>query len=197
MAPTLSGGLTLKGTLTIRAYERGSLCYVLESPVHPLLTVVARPAELRQFLATGLWRVREAVGKLVREETRDNLITNAALAYIASALVDAGATYDTGLAYVAIGTGITTPANGDTTLVTEYGRKAITSMSAAGGTVTLDAFFPSADCTVAIKEVGVFAGLAASSVAGSGILFDRALFDYNNTGGDDLTITGTFSVGRA
>ena len=93
-----------------------------------------------------------------------------------------------GVTYYAIGTGITPPAAGDTQLGTEVERKLFATRTTTGGVATFSAYFPKADCTYFIKEVGAFGGASASLTANSGILTSHAALNYDNSAGAvDLT----------
>ena len=101
------------------------------------------------------------------------------------------------LGWAAIGTSDTAPAVSDTKLGTEYHREQITLSSYIANIVTAQTFFLEANCTVHIKEVGIF-GSDGTSAADSGSLFAHALLDYDNTGSPkDLILSWaiTLSIG--
>lgn len=125
------------------------------------------------------------------EAENRNVIVDLAIDWIGYALIDESATYDTGITYQAIGTSTTTPAVTDTTLATESSRNPITAKSYddSDQEIDLSTFFAAADCSVNIKEVGLF-GATATSAADSGHLFNRALINYDNSAGTkDIRIT--------
>lgn len=120
----------------------------------------------------------------------DNLIVDAAIDWIGYALVDEAAKYDTGITYCAIGTDSTAPDDEDTTLGSESARNPITTKSytPATKTIALSTFFAAADCTINMKEVGLF-GADATASTDTGEMINHALLNYDNSGGTkDLTI---------
>jgi hypothetical protein len=124
-------------------------------------------------------------GKIKQTETVHNLITTAGR----NELV---ARWDDGTAqptHMAIGTGATAAAAGDTTLQTELDRNALTSRVAATNVITMVGDWAAGDGTGAITEAGV---LSASS---NGTLFSRAVFSViNKAAGDTLQITWTYTL---
>ena len=92
----------------------------------------------------------------------DNLVVTAGKGYVASRMKDATAT---AMSHMAIGSGTTNPAAGDTALETELGRVALTSTTVSGAVVTYVATFAAGTGTGAVTEAGI---LNASS---SGTLF--------------------------
>jgi hypothetical protein len=124
-------------------------------------------------------------GKIKQTETVHNLITTEGR----NELV---ARWDDGTAqptHMAIGTGATAAAAGDTTLQTELDRNALTSRVAATNVITMVGDWAAGDGTGAITEAGV---LSASS---NGTLFSRAVFSViNKAAGDTLQITWTYTL---
>lgn len=101
-----------------------------------------------------------------------------------------------GPTYQAIGTGTTAPNVGDTQLQTETARNPITSAPDTGSNLaTWATYFTAAQSTTHIKEVGVF-GDGASGTVNSGVLFSRALLDYDNSAGlNNITLAYVLTVG--
>jgi hypothetical protein len=124
-------------------------------------------------------------GKVKQTETVHNLITTAGR----NELV---ARWDDGTAqptHMAIGTGATAAAAGDTTLQTELDRNALTSRVAATNVLTMVGDWAAGDGTGAITEAGV---LSAST---NGTLFSRAVFSViNKAAGDTLSIQWTYTM---
>ena len=135
-----------------------------------------------------------ARGHIVAEA--DNLIVSTGKALVSDMLIDTSG-YDTGLTYTAIGTGTTAPVAGNTTLGVETARKAITLRERAANVLLLQTFFPAADCSTFIKEIGVFGHSTASATPDSGVLFARTLLSYDNSGGSpsDLTLDWEITIG--
>tara|TARA_R100001460_G_scaffold66576_2_gene106909 strand:+ start:7 stop:432 length:426 start_codon:yes stop_codon:yes gene_type:complete len=116
----------------------------------------------------------------------DNLVVTAGKGYVASRMKDATAT---AMSHMAIGSGTTNPAAGDTALETELGRVALTSTTVSGAVVTYVATFAAGTGTGAVTEAGI---LNASS---SGTLLCRTEFSVVNKGSSDsMTITWTVTV---
>ena len=116
----------------------------------------------------------------------DNLVVTAGKGYVASRMKDASAT---AMSHMAIGSGTTNPAAGDTALETELGRVSLTSTSVSGAVVTYVATFAAGTGTGAVTEAGI---LNASS---SGTLLCRTEFNVVNKGSSDsMTVTWTVTV---
>lgn len=92
--------------------------------------------------------------------------------------------------HMAVGTGATAAALGDTALGAEIDRNALTSSVAATNVLTMIANWAAGDATnTAITEAGVF------QAASTGILYSRAVFTAINKGASDtLQITWTYTL---
>ena len=133
------------------------------------------------------------VGVLVKEngdvETvrKDNLIVDSGFRFVADALCLAASRPNV-LSHIAVGSGSTAAAAGQTALVTEMLRKAGTySYNAATKVVALTTTFNPGEATGAITEAGIL------NAASSGTLFDRLTFAVINKGAAD-TFTATFTI---
>jgi len=126
-------------------------------------------------------------GHVKQTETVKNLITTAGRNAIVSRLASSpGTAVPT---HMAIGTGTTAAAAGDTTLQTELDRNALTSNTASTNVLTMVGNWAAGDGTGSITEAGV---LSASS---SGTLFSRAVFTAIPKGASDtLQITWTYTL---
>ena len=123
-------------------------------------------------------------GETVQEV--DNLVVTAGKGYVASRMKDATAT---AMSHMAIGSGSTAAAAGDSSLGTELGRVALTSTAVSGAVVTYTATFGAGTGTGAVTEAGI---LNASS---SGDLLCRTVFSVvNKCASDSMTITWTVTV---
>jgi len=133
-------------------------------------------------------------GRVVAEAC--NLIVTVGKNLVADMLIDT-AGFDTGITYCAVGTGVTAPAVGNTTLVTETARATITVKERAGNILLLQTFFLAANINVFIKEAGLFGHSTATGAANSGVLFARALLSYDNSGVSptDLTVQWEVTIG--
>lgn len=92
--------------------------------------------------------------------------------------------------HVGIGTGTTTPAKGDTALVTEVETRAATTVTVANGTGASARYQATATVAItatrAVTEVGLF------SASSSGVLFVRCVHDaLNVVNGDSIAYTIT------
>lgn len=141
----------------------------------------------------------KAVGKLVITVTGDdgqvkeqrelnNLVVTVGKNYIASRMKDATAA---AMSHMAIGTGSTAAAAGDTTLGTEIARVALATAggSVAGAVVTYSASFPAGTGTGAITEAGIL------NNSTGGTMLCRTVFSAVNKGASDaMTINWTVTI---
>ena len=138
--------------------------------------------------ATGKLTVEIKNDKGVVIETREvkNLGVDDGLEYIASRMKDTSAT---AMSHMAIGTGSTAAAAGNTALGTEAARQALTSTTVTANAVAYVASFGAGTGTGAITEAGI---LNANS---SGTLLCRTVFSVVNKGASDsMTITWTVTI---
>lgn len=118
----------------------------------------------------------------------DNLVVTDGKEFVASRMKD---TTDAAMSHMAIGTGSTAAAAGDSALGSESARVALTSTTVSSNTITYVATFPAntPSSAAAITEAGL---LNASS---SGTMLCRTVFDVVNKGtADSMTITWTVTV---
>jgi hypothetical protein len=130
--------------------------------------------------------LRDPTGQIKEERFVDNLIVNTGRNAVIERLDSSpGTTQPT---HMAIGTGATAPAAGDTTLQTELDRNALTSNTSSTNVLTMVADWAAGDGTGAITEAGVL------NAASSGTLYSRATFSVvNKAAGDTLQITWTYT----
>ena len=125
-------------------------------------------------------------GHVKHEVIIPNLVVTTGKNYIASRIKDASAT---AMSHMAIGTGSTAAAAGDTALGSEAGRVALTSTTVSTNNIAYVATFAAGTGTGAITEAGI---LNASS---SGTLLCRTVFSViNKAAADTLGITWTVTV---
>ena len=125
-------------------------------------------------------------GHVKHEVIIPNLVVTTGKNYIASRMKDASAT---AMTHMAIGTGSTAAAAGDTALGSEAGRVALTSTTVSTNNIAYVATFAAGTGTGAITEAGI---LNASS---SGTLLCRTVFSViNKAAADTLGITWTVTV---
>ena len=145
-----------------------------------------------QLQFSGRFQIRATESGVLLAENH-NVFTTVGKTAVGDALIDAGAQWDTGITYIAIGTGTGTPGIGDTTLGTEAGtRQALTTKTRSGNTLTLSDDFLAAECNVDIKEMGVFGTSTAGAGADSGVMFARSLVSFDNSGGGGINLTMTY-----
>jgi hypothetical protein len=122
--------------------------------------------------------------ELVRDV--DNLVVTTGKNLVASRLVG---TTPAVMSHMAIGSGTTAAAAGNTALGSELGRVSLTSGSASSAVVTYVATFAAGTGTGAVTEAGL---LNASS---GGTLLCRTVFSVVNKGANDsMTVTWTVTV---
>jgi hypothetical protein len=128
-------------------------------------------------------------GNLKHEQETNNLVVTAGKNHIADQLSSApggGA-----MSHMAIGTGSSAAAAGDTALGTETDRNALTSRTDATNVVTYVGTWAPGDGTSAVlREAGIFNAGAA------GTMLARVVYsNIDKQAGDTLTITWTVTVG--
>ena len=122
-------------------------------------------------------------GEVVRDI--DNLVVTAGKAYVADRMKN----NSTVMSHMAIGSGTTAAAAGNTALGTELGRVSLTSTTVSSNVVTYVATFAAGTGTGAVTEAGI---LTASS---GGTMLCRTVFSVVNKGSaDSMTITWTVTV---
>jgi hypothetical protein len=127
-------------------------------------------------------------GELKETREVDNLVVTAGKNHIADALSSAPG--QAAMGWMAVGTGSTAPAAGDTALGTEIDRNALTSRTDATNVVTYVGDWAAGDATnAAIAEAGIF------NAASAGTMLARATFTAINKGASDtLKITWTVTI---
>ena len=130
-------------------------------------------------------RLTIAINDQVVQEI-DNLVVTTGKGYVASRMKDASAT---AMSHMAVGTGSTAAAAGDTALGSESARVALTSTTVSGADVVYVATFGAGVGTAALTEAAI---LNASS---SGTMLCRTVFAVVNKGASDsMTITWTVTA---
>jgi hypothetical protein len=130
--------------------------------------------------------VNDNTGNLKQELNVTNLVVDAGLDYIASRMKDATAT---AMSHMAIGSGTTDPAAGDTALQTQLARVTLFSTTVTSNSVEYVAAFPAGTGTGAVTEAGIF------NASSAGTMLCRTEFAViNKAAGDSMTITWTVTV---
>lgn len=125
-----------------------------------------------------------AVNNEVVQET-NNLVVTAGKNWVADRMNNA----NTVMTHMALGTGTTAAAAGNTTLVTELDRNALTSTTVTANAIEYVATWAAGDSTGAITEAGIL------DAATAGDMLARTVFSVVNKGADDsMTITWTITV---
>jgi hypothetical protein len=125
-----------------------------------------------------------AINDTIVQKT-ENLVVTAGKEWVADRMNNA----NTVMTYMSIGTGTTAAAAGNTTLVTELDRNALSSTTVTGADVAYVATWAAGDGTGAITEAGIF------NAASAGDMLARTVFSVVNKGADDsMTITWTVTV---
>lgn len=125
-------------------------------------------------------------GKVKEEHDFKNLVVTVGKNFVASRMVGTASNI---MSHMAIGSGSTAAAAGDTTLGTELGRVTLASASATNNVVTYTATFPAGTGTGAIVEAGVL------NAASAGTLLCRTVFAVVNKGANDaMSITWTVTI---
>ena len=138
--------------------------------------------------ATGKLKVeiKDKQGNVKETRELENLVVDAGLAYIASRMKDDSAT---ALSHMAIGTGTTAAASGNTALGTEAARVALTSTTVTSNAVAYVCSFAAGTGTGAITEAGIL------NAGSGGTLLCRTVFSVVNKGASDsMTITWTVTI---
>lgn len=122
-------------------------------------------------------------GEVVREIP--NLVVTAGKNWVADRMNDA----NTVMTHMAVGTGTTAAAAGQTTLVSEAARGALTSTTVTNNAIAYVETFAAGTGTGALTEAGIF------DAASGGDMLCRTVFSVVNKGSADaMTITWTITV---
>jgi hypothetical protein len=145
---------------------------------------------LENLKASGQLRVvlTGADGSVKEDHLLKNLVVETGLNFIVNRMKDAAATV---MSHMALGTGTTAAAAGNTTLETEIvgSRVALTSTTVAANQITYIASFAAGIGTGAVTEAGIF-----NNISG-GTMLCRTVFPVvNKQAGDSVTITWTVTV---
>ena len=115
-----------------------------------------------------------------------NLVVTDGKEFVASRMKDATTT---AMSHMAVGTGSTAAAAGDSALGSEAERNALTSTTVSGADITYVATFAAGEGTGALTEAGLF------NASSSGDMLCRTVFAVVNKGASDsMTITWTVTV---
>lgn len=134
--------------------------------------------------------IRDRDGNIIeRTGLRPNLITDAGLNMFRNLL--SGAIGDGEIKYIALGSGTTAPANGQTQLVSEQLRKLVTSQAnlATAGELETILFVADTEANAfKTEEIGWFAGVGATGTVNTGVMIARVLYSRQKTSLESWTI---------
>lgn len=143
-----------------------------------------------QFKLKGVWNFKTVdikTGKILQEETKENTIVNTGLERVAKLLNGVSSTY---FRAIAVGTGTTGAASGDTALETEVTRSAATLTYEASYKAKFVYTF-SFGGDYAITEAGLF----DSATASGSVMLNRTTFTAKNVSTTvQLIVTATITV---
>lgn len=122
----------------------------------------------------------------------NNMVLDGGIDFLCNAF-GAGSTRPNAMSHIAVGTGTTAVAAGDTELATELLRKAASYSHSTGTTkLMVQTTFNAGEATGAITEAGI------CNASSGGIFFDRVTFPVINKGASDvLTVTFEITLTRA
>ena len=130
--------------------------------------------------------VRGEDGNVKQDFTIPNLVVDTGLDYIASRMKDATAT---AMTHMAVGSGTTAAAAGQTALVTQVARVALTSTTVTGESIAYVASYAAGTGTGALTEAAIL------NAASAGTMLCRTVFSVINKGaGDTMTVTWTITI---
>ncbi len=131
--------------------------------------------------------LKDKDGKVKESREINNLVVSAGLTYICSRMADASASV---MSHMALGSGTTAAAAGDTDLESILGsREALDSTTASSNTITYVSSFEAGEGTGAVTEAGIF------NAATSGTMLCRTVFAVVNKQADDtMSVTWTITL---
>lgn len=134
--------------------------------------------------------LRDASGAVKQSYEVPNLVVDSGLAFIASRMKD---TTEAAMSHMAVGSGTTAAAGGNTALETQIGsRVSLTSTTVTANAIEYVASFGAGVGTGAITEAGIF------NASTAGTMLCRTVFSVVNKGADDtLQITWTITLNAA
>ena len=130
--------------------------------------------------------LRDKDGNVKDERKIENLIVDAGLNFICDRMKDD----ETAMTHMALGSGSTAAAAGDTALGSQLGsREALDSSTVTDNQIVYVASFEAGDATGAVTEAGIF------NAASGGTMLCRTVFSVVNKAADDtLTVNWTITL---
>lgn len=124
--------------------------------------------------------------------TYQNLIPTVGRTMIADQLINSTPDNTPVVTHIALGTGVTAPANGDTILQTETYRNAVASKTNANNIAYITGFFNATEVTGTFREAAIFSDGTGS--ADTGILISRVAINITKSGTETLTLDWTLTI---
>lgn len=173
----------------------------LETPEQwALNNEIARLQAMSRLIGKPIPGLREMISRLnamceITEIVHQaNLVTTAGLEAITDHLANNSPTPSTlKINDVALGTGTTAPALGDTTLETEVYRNNVASSTNAGAIAYVTGFFSATEDDDTYREVGLFIAGEGTGNPDTGTLFSRAAINITKSNTETLTIDYTIT----
>jgi hypothetical protein len=130
--------------------------------------------------------LRDKNGNIKDERLIENLIVDTGLNFICDRMKDD----ETAMTHMALGSGSTAAAAGDTTLGSQLGsREALDSSTVTNNQIVYVSSFEAGDATGAVTEAGIF------NAASGGTMLCRTVFSVVNKAADDtLTVNWTITL---
>ena len=130
--------------------------------------------------------LRDKKGNVKEERTIKNLIVDTGLNFICDRMKND----ETAMTHMALGSGSTAAAAGDTTLGSQLGsREALDSSTVTNNEIVYVASFEAGDATGAVTEAGIF------NASTGGTMLCRTVFSVVNKAADDtLSVTWTITL---
>ncbi len=126
-------------------------------------------------------------GSVKHDHRVKNLVVTAGLTLLANRISDASPDSGCLVNYIAVGTGSTAPASGNTTLVTENARKQVSSRTNSGAVAAISTAFSAGEVPIStIRELGLF--IDGTATANSGTLLARVLDNFPVTALDSVFV---------
>lgn len=121
-----------------------------------------------------------------------NLLPTVGRTMLADQLTNASPDNTPVVNFIALGTGTTAPANGDTILETETYRNAVASITNANNIAYITGFFNATETNGTFREAGVFSD--GTSSADTGILISRVAINITKSVTETLTLDWTLTI---
>ena len=134
--------------------------------------------------------LKDKNGKVKESREIKNLLVSSGLEYICSRMAGTSASV---MSHMALGSGTTSPAAGQTDLVSILGsREALDSTTPSSNTITYVSSFEAGEGTGAVTEAGIF------NAASGGTMLCRTTFSVVNKEADDtMSVTWTITINAA